>query len=127
MSSRRPHAPVRTCIAAGLLAYLVLPWYAIQDTSWWEALPQVFGPAEGADGVMQALLQGRSWLWIGLIGLALRGGFGGDAFVSGAVTTVAASIVLFTAWPILRILVQAFQDGDGILAPAPSCSRAPGS
>jgi iron(III) transport system permease protein len=52
------------------------------------------------------------------IGLALRGGFGGDAFVAGAVTTVAASIVLFTAWPILRILVQAFQDGDGILAPA---------
>ena len=52
------------------------------------------------------------------IGLALRGAFGGDAFVAGAVTTVAASIVLFTAWPILRILVQAFQDGDGLLAPA---------
>ncbi|MDP1749282.1 MAG: iron ABC transporter permease [Reyranella sp.] len=52
------------------------------------------------------------------IGLALRGGFGGDAFVAGAVTTVASSIVLFTAWPILRILVQAFQDGDGLLAPA---------
>lgn len=52
------------------------------------------------------------------IGLALRGAFGGDAFVAGAVTTVAASIVLFTAWPILRILVQAFQDGDGMLAPA---------
>ena len=51
------------------------------------------------------------------IGLALRGAFGGDAFVAGAVTTVAASIVLFTAWPILRILVQAFQDGDGVLAP----------
>ena len=52
------------------------------------------------------------------IGLALRGAFGGDAFVAGAVTTVAASIVLFTAWPILRILVQVFQDGDGLLAPA---------
>ena len=52
------------------------------------------------------------------IGLALRGAFGGDAFVAGAVTAVAASIVLFTAWPILRILVQAFQDGDGVFAPA---------
>ncbi len=52
------------------------------------------------------------------IGLALRGAFGGDAFVASAVTTVAASIVLFTAWPILRILIQAFQDGDGVLAPA---------
>ncbi|HET7836592.1 MAG TPA: iron ABC transporter permease [Variovorax sp.] len=71
MSSRRPNAPVWTCVAAGLLAYFVLPWYAIQDTSWWEALPQVFGSAEGANGVMQALLQARSWLWIGLIGLAI--------------------------------------------------------
>ena len=43
MAARRPNAPVWTCIAAGLLAYLVLPWYAIQDTNWWEALPQVFG------------------------------------------------------------------------------------
>lgn len=52
------------------------------------------------------------------IGAALRGAFGGDAFVAGAVTTVTASIVLFTAWPILRILVQAFQDGDGVFMPA---------
>jgi len=52
------------------------------------------------------------------IGLALRGNFGGDAFVAGAVTTVAASIVLFTAWPVLRILVQAFENSDGALAPA---------
>jgi iron(III) transport system permease protein len=51
-------------------------------------------------------------------GLALRGAFGGDAFVAGAVTAVAASILLFTAWPITRILVQAFQDGDGVFAPA---------
>ena len=69
--SRRPNAPVWTCVAAGLLAYLALPWYAIQDTGWWEAIPQVFGSGEGANGVMQALQQDRSWLWIGLIGLAL--------------------------------------------------------
>ncbi len=52
------------------------------------------------------------------IGLALRGAFGGDAFVAGAVTAVAASILLFTAWPILRILVQAFHNGDGAFEPA---------
>ena len=51
------------------------------------------------------------------IGLALRGAFGGDAFVAGAVTTVAASILLFTAWPILHILVQAFQNADGAFRP----------
>nr|WP_232080889.1 iron ABC transporter permease [Variovorax sp. SRS16] len=59
------------CIAAGLVGYVALPWYAIQDTAWYEALPQVFGQAEGADGVMQALQQGRSWLFVGLFGLAL--------------------------------------------------------
>ena len=32
--------------------------------------------------------------------------------------TVTASILLFTAWPILRILVQAFQNGDGAFMPA---------
>ncbi|MDM0017895.1 ABC transporter permease [Variovorax saccharolyticus] len=69
--SRRPNAPVWTCVAAGLLAYLALPWYAIQDTGWWEAIPQVFGSGEGANGVMQALLQGRDWLWIGVVGLAI--------------------------------------------------------
>ncbi|MDI1285551.1 MAG: iron ABC transporter permease [Reyranella sp.] len=87
------------------------------STGW---LTTVFGELDsrqvglGAGGavVMVALLSLLS------IGLALRGGFGGDAFVAGAVTTVAASIVLFTAWPILRILIQAFQDGDGLLAPA---------
>ncbi|MBN9490038.1 MAG: iron ABC transporter permease [Alphaproteobacteria bacterium] len=51
------------------------------------------------------------------IGLALRGAFGGDTFVAGAVTTVAASILLFTAWPILHILVQAFQNADGAFRP----------
>ncbi len=51
------------------------------------------------------------------IGLALRGAFGGDPFVAGTVTAVAASITLFTAWPILRILMQAFQDGDGTFMP----------
>ncbi|MDM0024866.1 ABC transporter permease [Variovorax saccharolyticus] len=69
--SRRPNAPAWTCVAAGLLAYLALPWYAIQDTGWWEAIPQVFGSGEGANGVMQALLQGRDWLWIGVVGLAI--------------------------------------------------------
>lgn len=73
MRSRRPNAPVWACIAAGLLGYLVLPWYAIQDTGWWEAIPQVFGSGEGANGLMQALLQGRGWLWIGLIGLGICG------------------------------------------------------
>jgi iron(III) transport system permease protein len=68
---RSPNGPLWTCIAAGLVGYVALPWYAIQDTAWYEVIPQVFGEGEGADGVMQAAFQGRSWLHIGLIGLAL--------------------------------------------------------
>jgi len=68
---RSANAPIWICIAAGVIGYIALPWYAIQDTSWYEALPQVLSAGEGANGVMQASLQGRSWLYIGLIGLAI--------------------------------------------------------
>ncbi|GAA4345807.1 iron ABC transporter permease [Variovorax defluvii] len=57
------------CILAGCLAYLLLPWYAVQDTAWYEVLPQVFGPAEAANGIWQAAYQGRPWLFAGAAGL----------------------------------------------------------
>ncbi|HWT08704.1 MAG TPA: ABC transporter permease subunit, partial [Roseomonas sp.] len=41
-------------------------------------------------------------------GLAMRGLFRGDRFVSGAVGILAASILLFTAWPVLTVLSQMF-------------------
>ncbi len=69
--NRRPNAAIWFCLAAGLLGYLVLPWYAIQDTSWYEALPQVFASGEAANGVLQAAMQGRSWLFAGVVGLAI--------------------------------------------------------
>lgn len=71
MSSRRPNAAAWLCIAAGLLGYLLLPWYAIQDTSWWQALPGVFSEGEAANGLLQASRQGRPWLYAGLAGLGL--------------------------------------------------------
>ena len=41
-------------------------------------------------------------------GLALRGFFRGDRFVSGAVGMLVASIILFTAWPVATVLSQMF-------------------
>ncbi|WP_431107910.1 ABC transporter permease [Variovorax paradoxus] len=70
-SARRSQRWIWAWVALGFAAYLVLPWYAIQDSTWYEAVPQVFGQAEGANGVMQAATQGRSWLFIGLAGLAM--------------------------------------------------------
>jgi iron(III) transport system permease protein len=70
-AARRPNAAIWFCFAAGLFGYLALPWYAIQDTSWYQALPQIFSQAEGANGLVQAATQGRGWLSIGLLGLLL--------------------------------------------------------
>ncbi len=55
----------------GLLAYVALPWYAIQDTAWYQVLPQVLGGPETASGLVQSLLHGRKWLLLGLIGLVV--------------------------------------------------------
>jgi iron(III) transport system permease protein len=69
--TRHPNGAVRLCTVAGFLAYLLLPWYAIQDTSWYQALPGIFNEGDAANGVVQAFRQGRIWLLVGLIGLAL--------------------------------------------------------
>ena len=70
-AARRSQRWIWAWVALGFAAYLLLPWYAIQDATWYEAIPQVFGQAEGASGLMQAATQGRSWLFIGLVGLAM--------------------------------------------------------
>lgn len=70
-AARRSQRWIWAWVALGFAAYLVLPWYAIQDATWYEAVPQVFGPAEGANGLMQAAMQGRRWLFIGLAGLVM--------------------------------------------------------
>ncbi len=49
-------------------------------------------------------------------GLALRGAFKGDRFTAGAVGLLAASILVFTFWPMATILTQAF-GGRGELGP----------
>ncbi|RYF79874.1 MAG: iron ABC transporter permease [Comamonadaceae bacterium] len=69
--TRRPNRAVWLCLAAGLLGYLGLPWYAIQDTSWYQALPGVFSAGDAANGLLQAFTQGRAWLLVGVLGLGL--------------------------------------------------------
>ncbi|MEP6826367.1 MAG: iron ABC transporter permease, partial [Ramlibacter sp.] len=63
-----------TWVAIGLLAYLVLPWYALQDRNGLTVIAQVFGGDDTANGVVQAARHGRSWLWVGLVGLAVAAG-----------------------------------------------------
>ncbi|HMS27465.1 MAG TPA: iron ABC transporter permease [Burkholderiaceae bacterium] len=69
--NKNPNKPIRLWLAIGFLAYLLLPWYAIQDTAWYSVLPQIFGGSETANGLMQAWAHGRQWLLIGLFGLGI--------------------------------------------------------
>ncbi len=66
---RRSQRWIQIWVGLGFIAYLFLPWYAIQDATWYEAIPQVFSQGEGANGLMQAVTQGRVWLLVGLAGL----------------------------------------------------------
>ena len=68
---KNPNQAIRIWLALGLLAYLLLPWYAIQDTAWYSVLPQILGGPETANGLLQTLLHGRLWLGLGLLGLAI--------------------------------------------------------
>jgi iron(III) transport system permease protein len=69
--NKNPNLAIRLWLITGLLAYLVLPWYAIQDTAWYSVLPQIFGGTETANGLLQAVLYGRVWLALGLAGLGI--------------------------------------------------------
>jgi iron(III) transport system permease protein len=58
-------------IALGALAYVVVPWYAIQDGNGLLAIREVFGDQRAANGLLQAMVHGRPWLVLGIAGLVL--------------------------------------------------------
>ncbi len=53
----------------GLGAYVLLPWYFLQQGSLWSALPELFADDANANGLIQAAWHGRPWLWFGWAGL----------------------------------------------------------
>jgi iron(III) transport system permease protein len=69
--NKNPNQAVRLWLVVGLLAYVALPWYAIQDTAWYSVLPQIFGGPETANGLLQAFAHGRKWLLFGVVGLVV--------------------------------------------------------
>ena len=71
MEKKSANFALRLWVGLGLLAYIALPWYAIQDSVWYSVLPQIFGGPETANGLAQAILHGRKWLLLGLAGLVI--------------------------------------------------------
>ena len=58
-------------LALGVLSFAFLPWYFLADKTLLQALPGVWGGADTASGVVQALGRGKPWLWAALVGLAI--------------------------------------------------------
>ena len=108
-------ATLITLGASGLI-YTLLQGFAITMNGWswlWFASlvgspgPKQFGMGVGAVGVAVALL------FLTTTGLALRGRFRGDSFVSGAVGLCVLLVVLFTFVPLLIMLSGGVQNQEG--------------
>ncbi|MEO7055608.1 MAG: ABC transporter permease subunit, partial [Caldimonas sp.] len=68
---RRGRRTLIAWLALGALAFTLLPWYFPQNLSLLAALRGVFGGDETASALVQAIWQGRPWLWLGGAGLLL--------------------------------------------------------
>jgi iron(III) transport system permease protein len=93
------------------LAAIIAQGLAIGIQGWsWPFLAGLFGELEDRQF---GIGLGGSLATVGALilltdGLALRGFFKGDRFVSGAVGVLVASIILFTAWPVGTVLSEMF-------------------
>ncbi len=99
--------PLWVWLLIGVLGYLLLPWYAQQDANGLLAVGQVFGAEQAANGLLQAALYGRPWLWLGLVGLAVAGV--GAALPAGR--KQGAVLALGGALGLLALLVSGFSIG----------------
>ena len=61
-------------VLLGLLGFTLLPWYFLQQITLIQALLGLGDSAETASGWVQAMQHGRSWLWIGFVGLVVPHG-----------------------------------------------------
>ena len=91
IKGQSPNFGIWCCIALGVLAYLALPWYAIQDTNGLLSIPQVFLNEQAGNGLMQAGAFRRPWLWVGLVALAIA------AFGASMLPTKKQGTLLITA------------------------------
>jgi len=115
-------------IAAGALAMALtaIEGFAIIHNGWGfavlAALTGAAGPRQPGLGYGALALDG-AFLMMVCRGLAARGWCKGDAFVTGAIGIVVAAILLFIGFPVAKILLGAFQNSAGELAPGAFVER----
>ena len=101
--------------AAGFL-YTFAQGFAIGAQGWsFDALTRAWGPLSGKQYGMGlgAALALCAFSMLFALGLAERGNFGGDGFIAGSIVAILAATTVFTFFPILNILISAFQDDTG--------------
>lgn len=111
--------------AFGLL-YGFAQGFAIGAAGWsFDALSHAFGALDGKQYGMGAgaALTLTSLAMIFAIGMAERGWFKGDVFIAGSVVAVMGLVALFTFFPVIRILISALQDDQGLLSVAAFMQR----
>ncbi|MCE3272334.1 MAG: binding--dependent transport system inner rane component family protein [Ramlibacter sp.] len=64
-----PNAALRAWVAVGIAAWLLFPWYALQDANGLLAIARTWSAAETGNGLLQATRFGKPWLLCGLAGL----------------------------------------------------------
>ena len=108
-------------IGAAGLAVTLGQGFAIGISGWeYGFLERVFGPLDDRQFGMGygAMLVTGAFLFLFTRGIAARGLIKGDVFVVGAIGFVIAVIAAFIFFPVLTILLSAFQDNEGNVAPA---------
>ena len=99
----------------GIVAIAAQGWF-IGVHGWsYDGLTQIFGEMDDRQfGIgWGGCIAFAAFVVLTTTGLALRGKFGGDRFVAGAVGLLVASILIFTVWPVLTILGQALSAPTG--------------
>jgi iron(III) transport system permease protein len=71
--TERTQRSIHAWVLLGLVAYVALPWFFLQRGNLLSAWPQLFASEPVANGLMQAAVYGRSWLWTGVVGLVIAG------------------------------------------------------
>jgi iron(III) transport system permease protein len=108
-------------VAGGFgLTYTILQGFAIGLGGWqYGFLEGFFGPMEDQQFGMGygAMLVSCTFLFFITQSIAARGFIKGDVFVVGSIGMVAATVIIFIGFPVIRVLISAVQDNDENFAP----------
>ena len=125
-SDHRRAGTILIVVGTAGLAWISLQGFALTHRGWgWSILAEMFGPTTQRQFGMGwgAASVATSLLFLLTTGLARRGAMRGDAFVTGAIGIVVATVALFVFWPVIEVLFEAALTNDGRYGLMPLANR----